>query len=84
MVRFAGELVRDAGITMIKLFSVKQKQKEDNAKGRPVKKQSAGELRVQKGPSLSLSLPFFSLLLHPSSSCLCPVLNLDCHMIWWT
>ncbi|XP_024370418.1 NEDD8-conjugating enzyme Ubc12 [Physcomitrium patens] len=33
---------------MIKLFSVKQKQKEDNAKGRPVKKQSAGELRVQK------------------------------------
>lgn len=37
---------------MIKLFSVKQKQKEDaqNNNGRPIKKQSAGELRVQKGP----------------------------------
>ena len=37
---------------MIKLFSVKQKQKEaaDSANGRvPIKKQSAGELRVQKG-----------------------------------
>lgn len=36
---------------MIKLFSVKQKQKEDakNNNGRPIKKQSAGELRVQKG-----------------------------------
>lgn len=36
---------------MIKLFSVKQKQKEaaESANGRaPVKKQSAGELRVQK------------------------------------
>ncbi|KAG0578357.1 hypothetical protein KC19_4G016600 [Ceratodon purpureus] len=35
---------------MIKLFSVKQKQKEDaqNNNGRPIKKQSAGELRVQK------------------------------------
>lgn len=39
------------GLTMIKLFSVKQKQKEDaqNNNGRPIKKQSAGELRVQKG-----------------------------------
>jgi ubiquitin-conjugating enzyme E2 M len=39
------------GLTMIKLFSVKQKQKEaaESANGRaPVKKQSAGELRVQK------------------------------------
>lgn len=37
---------------MIKLFSVKQKQREaaESANGRtPVKKQSAGELRVQKG-----------------------------------
>jgi hypothetical protein len=37
---------------MIKLFSVKQKQREaaENANGRPpVKKQSAGELRLQKG-----------------------------------
>ena len=37
---------------MIKLFSVKQKQKEaaESANGRiPIKKQSAGELRVQKG-----------------------------------
>lgn len=37
---------------MIKLFSVKQKQKEaaESANGRaPVKKQSPGELRVQKG-----------------------------------
>jgi hypothetical protein len=41
------------GLTMIKLFSVKQKQKEDaqNNNGRPIKKQSAGELRVQKGPN---------------------------------
>jgi hypothetical protein len=40
------------GLTMIKLFSVKQKQKEaaESANGRPIKKQSAGELRVQKGP----------------------------------
>jgi len=38
-------------LTMIKLFSVKQKQREaaENANGRPpVKKQSAGELRLQK------------------------------------
>lgn len=42
---------------MIKLFSVKQKQKEDaqNNNGRPIKKQSAGELRVQKGPGLRIS-----------------------------
>lgn len=33
---------------MIKLFSVKQKQKENSANGRPINKQSAGELRVQK------------------------------------
>lgn len=40
------------GLIMIKLFSVKQKQKEaaESANGRaPVKKQSPGELRVQKG-----------------------------------
>ncbi|KAH9565926.1 hypothetical protein CY35_04G104200 [Sphagnum magellanicum] len=39
------------GLTMIKLFSVKQKQKEaaESANGRvPIKKQSAGELRLQK------------------------------------
>ncbi len=49
------------GLTMIKLFSVKQKQKEaaESANGRaPVKKQSAGELRVQKG-----------MLSHLSSAC---------------
>jgi ubiquitin-conjugating enzyme E2 M len=43
---------------MIKLFSVKQKQKEaaESANGRaPVKKQSAGELRVQKGMLSHLS-----------------------------
>ena len=37
---------------MIKLFKVKEKQKEiaENAKGKPpVKKQSAGELRLHKG-----------------------------------
>ena len=41
---------------MIKLFSVKQKQKEaaESANGRiPIKKQSAGELRVQKGTTLT-------------------------------
>jgi len=46
---------------MIKLFSVKQKQKEDaqNNNGRPIKKQSAGELRVQKGlGSRFPSIPF--------------------------
>ena len=50
------------GLKMIKLFSVKQKQKEDaqNNNGRPIKKQSAGELRVQKGASSSIvsSIPF--------------------------
>lgn len=38
--------------TMIKLFKVKEKQREnaENANGRgPVKKQSAGELRLHKG-----------------------------------
>jgi ubiquitin-conjugating enzyme E2 M len=38
-------------LTMIKLFSVKQKQREaaESANGRaPIKKQSAGELRLQK------------------------------------
>jgi ubiquitin-conjugating enzyme E2 M len=46
---------------MIKLFSVKQKQKEDaqNNNGRPIKKQSAGELRVQKGASPNIILPFY-------------------------
>jgi hypothetical protein len=42
-------------LTMIKLFSVKQKQREaaESANGRaPIKKQSAGELRLQKGLSL--------------------------------
>ena len=37
---------------MIKLFKVKEKQREiaENAKGEaPVKKQSAGELRLHKG-----------------------------------
>ena len=37
---------------MIKLFKVKEKQREiaENAKGKaPVKKQSAGELRLHKG-----------------------------------
>ena len=41
---------------MIKLFSVKQKQKEaaESANGRiPIKKQSAGELRVQKGTTFT-------------------------------
>jgi hypothetical protein len=45
------------GLTMIKLFSVKQKQKEaaESANGRvPIKKQSAGELRLQKGLLSSL------------------------------
>jgi ubiquitin-conjugating enzyme E2 M len=39
------------GLTMIKLFSVKQKHKEaaESANGRvSIKKQSAGELRLQK------------------------------------
>lgn len=53
---------------MIKLFSVKQKQKEaaDGAGGRvPVKKQSAGELRVQKGwNSWSSSIILFFKRLH--------------------
>lgn len=38
--------------TMIKLFKVKEKQREqaENANGKPpVKKQSAGELRLHKG-----------------------------------
>ena len=45
---------------MIKLFSVKQKQKEDaqNNNGRPIKKQSAGELRVQKGPGHAFIISF--------------------------
>ncbi len=44
-------------LTMIKLFSVKQKQREaaESANGRaPIKKQSAGELRLQKGLLSSL------------------------------
>lgn len=42
---------------MIKLFKVKEKQKElaENANGKPpVKKQSAGELRLHKGSLLVL------------------------------
>jgi hypothetical protein len=57
---------------MIKLFSVKQKQKEaaESANGRaPVKKQSAGELRVQKG-----------MLSHLSSAC---SLNTNCVCRCW-
>lgn len=54
---------RNHSANMIKLFSVKQKQKEaaDGAGGRvPVKKQSAGELRVQKDISeLNLSKTTF-------------------------
>ncbi len=53
-------------LTMIKLFSVKQKQREaaESANGRaPIKKQSAGELRLQKGLSFSYSFSCFQFLL---------------------
>jgi hypothetical protein len=53
-------------LTMIKLFSVKQKQREaaESANGRaPIKKQSAGELRLQKGLSFSYSFSCFLFLL---------------------
>ena len=45
---------------MIKLFSVKEKQKQDAAAaaaGKP--KQSAGELRVQKGGLMRRAFPLF-------------------------
>lgn len=52
---------------MIKLFKVKEKQRElaENASGGvPVKKQSAGELRLHKGLYLNLSIVFANYFLH--------------------
>lgn len=51
---------------MIRLFKVKEKQKEDaenSSGGVPVKKQSAGELRLQKGFSYVLLNSFISSLM---------------------
>lgn len=51
---------------MIRIFKVKEKQKEDaenSIGGVPVKKQSAGELRLQKGLSSALNGFIFSFML---------------------
>lgn len=52
---------------MIKLFKVKEKQREnaENANGKgPVKKQTAGELRLHKGSSIKHLSDVFSCIMH--------------------
>lgn len=46
---------------MIRLFKVKEKQKElaKNANGESIKKQSAGELRLHKGDALLSDITYF-------------------------
>lgn len=64
LVHFLLTIILSVGI-MIKLFKVKEKQKElaENANGKPpVKKQSAGELRLHKG------FHFFFVFVIPSFS----------------